>query len=48
MKNPPTSFPQGKKLLEQVSDALRIKHYSYFSFRRSAAEQLFRRGASSP
>jgi len=29
---PPTqesSLPKGKKLLEQVSDALRVKHYSY-------------------
>lgn len=29
MENPPTSSPQGKKLLEQVSDAIRVKHYSY-------------------
>jgi integron integrase len=25
---PPTSSPQGKKLLDQVSDAIRVKHYS--------------------
>ncbi len=25
---PPTSSPQGKKLLDQLSDQLRIKHYS--------------------
>lgn len=25
----PTSSPQGKRLLEQVSDALRVRHYSY-------------------
>lgn len=29
MENPPTSPPQGKKLLDQVSDAIRVKHYSY-------------------
>lgn len=29
MENPPASQPQGKKLLEQVSDAIRVKHYSY-------------------
>jgi len=28
MQPQPTSSPQGKKLLEQVSDAIRIKHYS--------------------
>ncbi len=28
MENPPTTSPQGKKLLDQVSDAIRIKHYS--------------------
>jgi len=27
-QTPPTSPPQGKKLLDQVSDAIRIKHYS--------------------
>jgi hypothetical protein len=27
-KTPPASPPQGKKLLDQVSDAIRIKHYS--------------------
>ncbi len=25
----PTSTPQGKKLLDQVRDSLRVKHYSY-------------------
>ncbi len=29
MENPPAPPPQGKKLLEQVSDAIRVKHYSY-------------------
>lgn len=29
MENRPTPSPQGKKLLEQVSDAIRIKHYSH-------------------
>jgi len=28
MQPQPTSSPQGRKLLEQVSDAIRIKHYS--------------------
>ncbi|HKY99581.1 MAG TPA: integron integrase [Rhabdochlamydiaceae bacterium] len=28
MQTKPTSSPKGKKLLEQVSDAIRIKHYS--------------------
>jgi len=27
--SPPTESGQGKKLMEQVSDALRTKHYSY-------------------
>jgi len=28
MQTKPTSSPKGKKLLEQVSDAIRLKHYS--------------------